>query len=239
MYSQRQAVGSRAIFLVPCCFCLARGRHTALGAGRKQFLEPRPSRFCPPTPAEPSKDVANAAQPAAADTPPPRVADVRPDTYVIGSEDVLTINVWKEPEMSKTVPVRPDGMISLPLLGEIQARGLTPVQLEDQISDLLKKLVSDPQVTVIVTEVNSLNFNIVGQVLKPGYFPLTRRLTVLDAIALCGGFRDFAKQKKIYVLRKTPDGKEVRLKFNYKQVIKGQNTAQNIQLQPHDTVVVP
>ncbi|MGB7554290.1 MAG: polysaccharide biosynthesis/export family protein [Candidatus Korobacteraceae bacterium] len=183
--------------------------------------------------------MANAAQPAALDAPAPRVANVRPDTYIIGSDDVLTVNVWKEPEMSKTVPVRPDGMISLPLLGEIKARGLTPVQLEDQISDLMKKIMSDPQVTVIVNQVNSLNFNIVGQVMKPGYFPLTRPLTVLDAIALCGGFRDFAKQKKIYVLRKTPDGKEERLKFNYKQVIKGQNMAQNIQLQPHDTVVVP
>ncbi len=94
--------------------------------------------------------MANAAQPPVADYTPPRVANVRPDTYIIGSDDVLAINVWKEPEISKTVPVRPDGMISLPLLGEIKARGLTPVQLEDQISDLLKKIMSDPQVTVIV-----------------------------------------------------------------------------------------
>jgi polysaccharide export outer membrane protein len=182
--------------------------------------------------------VAN-AQPPVADTLPPRVANVRPDTYIIGSDDVLAINVWKEPEISKTVPVRPDGMISLPLLGEIKARGLTPIQLEDQISDLLKKIMSDPQVTVIVSQVNSLSFNIVGQVMKPGYFPLTRPVTVLDAIALCGGFRDFAKQKKIYVLRTSPDGKEERLKFNYKEVIRGKNMAQNIQLQPRDTLVVP
>ena len=88
--------------------------------------------------------MANAAQPAAADTLPPRVSQVRPDSYIIGTEDVLSINVWKEPEMSRTVPVRPDGMISLPLLGEIKAKGLTPVQLEEQITDLLKKIMSDP-----------------------------------------------------------------------------------------------
>jgi polysaccharide export outer membrane protein len=183
--------------------------------------------------------VAKAAQPAATDTPTPRVANVRPDSYIIGTDDMLSINVWKEPEMSRAVPVRPDGMISLPLLGEIKARGLTPVQLEEQIDDSLKKIMSDPQVTVIVTQVNSLTFNVMGQVNRPGYLPITRPLTVLDAIALCGGFRDFAKQKKIYVLRTGPDGKQQRLKFNYKEVIKGQNMAQNIQLQPHDTLVVP
>ncbi len=238
MYSRRQAFESRAILAVVLLVLFAVVAPTVWGQAAGSSSNP-PKPVIPENPTEPPKAVANAAQPPAPDTPAPRVANVRPDSYIIGSDDVLTVNVWKEPEMSKTIPVRPDGMISLPLLGEIQARGLTPVQLEDQITDLLKKLMSDPQVTVIVNQVNSLTFNIVGQVLKPGYFPLTRPLTVLDAIALCGGFRDFAKQKKIYVLRKTPDGKEERLKFNYKQVIKGQNMAQNIQLQPHDTVVVP
>src|ERR1019366_8169182 len=133
--------------------------------------------------------------------------------------------------------VRPDGMISLPLVGEIKATGLTPVQLQDQISNSLKKLMADPQVTVIVGEVHSLTFNIVGQALKPGYYPLTRRMTVLDAIALSGGFRDFAKDKKIYVLRTSADGKQVRLRFNYRDVIKGKHPEQNIELQPRDTVV--
>ncbi len=238
MYSQRQAFGSRAILTVALLFARCLGSH-GLGSGRRQFLQSQLSRCYPPT------------RPSLPRTWPTRrnlrlptplhhaLPAVDPNSYIIGSDDVLSINVWKEPEISKTVPVRPDGMISLPLLGEIQARGLTPVQLEDNISDSLKKLMSDPQVTVIVTQVNSLSFNIMGQVMRPGYFPLTRPMTVLDAIALCGGFRDFAKQKKIYVLRKGPDGKEQRLKFNYKEVIKGKNMAQNIQLQPHDTVVVP
>jgi len=183
-------------------------------------------------------DVAK-AQPSTADTPPQRVAGVRPESYVIGAEDQLSINVWKEPEMSKTIPVRPDGMISLPLLGDIKAAGYTPLQLQDQITTQLKKLISDPQVTVIVTEVHSLTFNVVGEVEKPGYYPLTRRMTVLDAIALSGGFKDFAKTKKIYVLRTAADGKQERLPFNYKDVIKGKNAQQNIELQPRDTVVVP
>lgn len=238
MYSQRPSFGSRAILTVALLALLATWAPTVWGQAASSSSNPA-KPVIPTNPTEPPKDVANAAQPAAPDAPAPRVANVRPDTYIIGADDVLSINVWKEPEISKTVPVRPDGMISLPLLGEVKARGLTPVQLEDQITDLLKKIMSEPQVTVIVSQVNSMTFNIVGQVMRPGYFPLTRPITVLDAIALCGGFRDFAKQKKIYVLRKTPDGKEERLKFNYKQVIKGQNMAQNIQLQPHDTLVVP
>lgn len=187
-----------------------------------------------------SVDVAKAAQPPANDTPPPRVAaDVKPDSYIIGTEDILAINVWKEPEMSRTVPVRPDGMISLPLLGEIKAVGLTPVELREKITEPLKKIMADPQVTVIVTEVHSLSFNIVGNAMKPGYYPLTRRMTVLDAIALAGGFRDFAKEKAIYVLRHNPDGTEIRLKFNYKDVIRGKNVEQNIKLQARDSLVVP
>ena len=141
--------------------------------------------------------------------------------------------------MSKTVPVRPDGMISLPLVGEVKAAGYTPVQLQDVLADSMKKYVSEPQVTVVVEKVASLNFNIVGEVNHPGYFPLTRRMTVLDAIALAGGFRDFAKTKKIYVLRTAANGSQERLPFNYRQVIKGQNPQQNIELQPKDTIVVP
>lgn len=168
-----------------------------------------------------------------------RVPAIRPDTYVVGVGDVLDINVWKEGELSKTVPVRPDGMITLPLIGEIKAVGLTPNQLQDQITAALQKVVSEPQVTVLVASVNSMSFNIMGNVLKPGYYPLTRPLTILDAIALSGGFRDFAKEKKIYILRTRADGTQQKLLFNYKQVIKGRNMAQNIMLQPHDVLVVP
>jgi polysaccharide biosynthesis/export protein len=186
-----------------------------------------------------SADAAKTGQPAAPDTVPQRVVDVRPEGFVIGVEDILNVNVWKEPEMSRIVPVRPDGMITLPLIGEIQAKGMTPVQLQDQITASLKKFMSDPQVTVIVAEVHSLTFNVVGLVLKPGYYPLTRRMTVLDAIALSGGFQPFAKQKKVYILRTQADGKQVRIPFNYKDVIKGKRPDENIELQPRDTVVIP
>ena len=187
----------------------------------------------------PAESTHAAAQPAAPDAKAPGVADVNPSTYLIGPQDMLTVNVWKEPEVSQKLPVRPDGMISLPLIGDVRAAGLTPVQLEEAITAPLKKYMSEPQVTVIVTEVRSKTFNIVGQVVKPGYYPLDRQLTVLDAIALAGGFKDFAKTKKIYVLRSDASGKQERLPFNYKDVIKGQNTQENIELQPRDTIVVP
>ena len=178
---------------------------------------------------------------ATAADPNPNGSAVPPhnDTYIIGADDVLSINVWKEPEVSKTVPVRSDGKISLPLAGEVQASGETPLQLEKMLAAKLQSFISEPEVTVIVTQINSQKFNILGMVNKAGTFPLTSSLTVLDAIALSGGFRDFAKQKSIYILRKNPDGSEVRLPFNYKEVIKGKNMAQNIRVQPGDTIVVP
>ena len=176
---------------------------------------------------------------AAPDNVPKSAPGVRPESYVIGAEDVISVYVWKEPDMSKSVPVRPDGMISLPLVGEVKAAGYTPVQLQDVLAESMKKYVSDPQVTVVVEKVSSLSFNIVGEINKPGYYPLTRRMTVLDAIALAGGFRDFAKTKKVYVLRTAASGAQEKLPFNYKEVIKGQNPQQNIELQPRDTIVVP
>jgi polysaccharide biosynthesis/export protein len=161
------------------------------------------------------------------------------DTYTIGVDDILAVSVWKEPDVSRTVPVRSDGKISLPLAGEVQASGQTPRQLEKELAAKLQSFISEPEVTVIVTEVRSQKFNILGQVSRPGTYPLTNASTVLDAIAIGGGFRDFAKQKAIYVLRQNADGGQTRLPFNYKDVIKGKNSAQNIKLQPRDTVVVP
>jgi polysaccharide biosynthesis/export protein len=160
-------------------------------------------------------------------------------TYVIGVDDVLAINVWKEPEVSKTVPVRSDGKISLPLAGEVQASGQTPRQLEQELSAKLKSYIAEPEVTVIVEQIKSQKFNVLGQVTRPGSYPLTNSPTVLDAIALAGGFRDFAKQKAIYVLRQNADGTQSRMPFNYKEVIKGKNSDQNIKLQSNDTIVVP
>jgi polysaccharide biosynthesis/export protein len=161
------------------------------------------------------------------------------DTYVIGVDDVLSINVWKEPEVSRTIPVRSDGKISVPLAGEVQASGETPVQLEKVLAAKLQSFISEPEVTVIVTEIKSQKFNVLGMVSRPGSYPLTNSSTVLDAIALAGGFRDFAKQKSIYILRQNPDGSQVRLPFNYKEVIKGKDSAQNTKLQSRDTIVVP
>ena len=166
-------------------------------------------------------------------------ANAHDNTYVIGVDDVLAINVWKEPDVSRTVPVRSDGKISLPLAGEVQASGETPKQLETALAAKLQSFISEPEVTVIVTEVRSQKFNILGMVSKPGSYPLTNASTVLDAIAIAGGFRDFAKQKSIYVLRQNADGSQVRLPFNYKDVIKGKDLAQNVKLQPRDTIVVP
>jgi polysaccharide biosynthesis/export protein len=160
-------------------------------------------------------------------------------SYVIGANDVLLVNVWKEPDISHSVPVRSDGKISLPLVGELQAGGQTPPQLEQEITKRLQSYISEPEVTVIVTASNSQRVNIMGMVTKPGAYLLTSATTVLDAIAMAGGFKDFAKQKSIYVLRQAPDGTQKRIPFNYKDVIKGKNPEENIRLQAGDTVVVP
>lgn len=161
------------------------------------------------------------------------------ESFVIGNDDVLAINVWKQPDLTRSVPVRSDGKISLPLIGDVQAAGRTPEQLEQDIAARLRTFIVDPQVTVIVQEVKSENFNILGQVTKPGSYPLTAGTTIVDAIATAGGFKDFAKKKSIYVLRRNSGGGESRIAFNYQAFIKGKNTAQNIRLEPHDTVVVP
>jgi len=161
------------------------------------------------------------------------------DSFVIGNDDLLAINVWKEPDLSRSIPVRLDGRISLPLVGELQAAGRTPLQLEQDIAAKLHNFIAEPEVTVMVEQTNSEKFNILGQVVRPGSYSLTIATTVLDAIAAAGGFRDFAKQKGVYVLRQNPNGVESRLAFNYKEVIKGKNPEQNVKLEPHDTIVVP
>ena len=159
--------------------------------------------------------------------------------YVIGASDVLAINVWKEPDVSRSIPVRSDGKISLPLVGEIQASGRTPLQLEQEITTKLTKYISEPEVTVMVQESRSQKFNILGMVAKPGSYPLVTSTTVLDALALAGGFRDFAKKKQIYILRKDVLGQSQRIPFNYNDVISGKNPQENVQLQADDTIVVP
>jgi polysaccharide biosynthesis/export protein len=159
--------------------------------------------------------------------------------FVIGNGDVLGISVWKQPDLSRSVPVRSDGKVSMPLIGEITAAGQTPAMLEKQLTSKFQPYLAEPEVTVIVEQINSEKFNILGRVVKPGSYLLVNPTTVLDAIALAGGCKEFAKQKQIYVLRRHPDGSEARLPFNYQDVIKGKNTAQNVDLQPRDTIVVP
>jgi polysaccharide export outer membrane protein len=187
-------------------------------------------------PAEQKAPEPKAEQKAPEQARPAQKAD---DSYVIGPADVLAINVWKESEISRSIPVRSDGRISLPLIGEVQAAGRTPRQLQEELTKKLTSFIAEPDVTVIVQEIHSQKFNVLGQVARPGSFLLTDSTTVLDAIALAGGFRDFAKQKNIYVLRQNSDGTQSRLGFNYKDVVKGKNVEQNVRLQARDTVVVP
>lgn len=186
-----------------------------------------------------SRFIAAQAAPAPED-PPVETSAPHNNTFVIGNDDRLNINVWKDQELTRTVQVRPDGKISMPLIGELQATGRTPLQLETEITEKLKTYMAQPDVTVIVEQINSQKFNILGKVAKPGSYPLTTTTTVLDAIAEAGGFLDFAKQKDVYILRsRTGGGGESRLPFNYKDVIKGKHTEENVRLEPHDTVVVP
>lgn len=188
------------------------------------------------TPGSETQPNATAPTPAGPDSSGARPHD---DNFVIGNDDLLAINVWKEPDISRSIPVRSDGKISLPLVGEVQAAGRTPLKLEQDIATRLKNYIAEPEVTVIVQQINSQKFNVLGMVAKPGSYPLTNNATVLDAIAIAGGFRDFAKRKSIYVLRQNTDGTQTRLPFNYKEVIKGQNLTQNVKLQPRDTILVP
>jgi polysaccharide biosynthesis/export protein len=167
----------------------------------------------------------------------PKAATQDPN-FIIGPQDVLDITVWKEPELTRAVPVRPDGKISMPLLNDVQAAGLTPLQLTVQITANLKKFIADPQVTVVVTQINSQRIYILGEVTHPGTFPLLPGMTVLEALSSGGAFTMFANVKKIYVLRKV-DGKQEKYPFNYKDVIHGKATEQNIMLKAGDTIVVP
>lgn len=157
-------------------------------------------------------------------------------TYVIGPEDTLYISVWKEPDLTETLPVRADGMISMPLLNDVQAAGLTPMQLGAALTEKLKKYVSDPRVTIVVTQMNSQRVYVTGEVLHPGAMNLTPNMTVLQALS-SSGFTQFANTKSIYVLRHE-NGTDKKFPVNYKKLVKGEG-GQNIALKPGDTIVVP
>jgi polysaccharide biosynthesis/export protein len=177
----------------------------------------------------------------AASSPSAPAAPALPQTsdssYVIGADDVLAINVWKEPDLTSTLPVRADGMISLPLLNDVKAAGLTPMQLSADLSEKLKKYLSDPHVNVTVTQMNSQRIYAMGEVLHPGALNLLPNMTVLQALASCG-FTQFANTKGIYVLR-NESGQQKKIPVPYKKLIKGQGMEQNVALKPGDTIVVP
>jgi polysaccharide biosynthesis/export protein len=170
------------------------------------------------------------------EVPPKPVTD--DPNYLIGAQDLLDISVWKEPELSRSVPVRPDGKISLPLLNDVKAAGLTPSELTKQITAGLSKFMTNPQVTVIVSQINSQRIYILGEVARPGAFVLVPGMTVLHALSDGGGFTPFANSKKIYIIRQQ-NGKQEKLSFNYKEVLNGKRPEQNIQLIAGDTIVVP
>jgi polysaccharide export outer membrane protein len=157
--------------------------------------------------------------------------------YVIGPQDVLHVSVWKETDLTASLPVRPDGKISLPLLDDVQAAGLTPKQLAASITDRLRKYVADPRVTVVVTEINSKRIYMVGEVLHAGATPMLPNMTVLQALS-SAGLNQFANTKGIYVLR-TENGKQQKMPVNYKRLVKGERIEQNYLLRPGDTIVVP
>jgi polysaccharide biosynthesis/export protein len=178
------------------------------------------------------------ASPAPSATSVPAVAAALPPEYLIGSEDVLSIIFWRDKEMSSEVSVRPDGMISLPLLNDVHAAGLTPQQLQERIVEESKKFVEDPSVTVVVKAINSRKVFITGEIGKPGPYPLTGPTTVLQLIAVAGGLRDYARGDKIAIMR-VENGKPVSYRFNFKEVMKKKNLKQNIELKPGDTIIVP
>jgi len=184
-----------------------------------------------------AQNIATGKEKSASDSSPNQPMSVAGPTYVIGADDMLLISVWKEPDLTTTLPVRPDGNISLPLLNDVPAAGLTPMQLSTAITERLKKYVADPRVTVIVTQINSQKVYATGEVLHTGAIQLLPSMTVLQALANAG-FTQFANLKGIYVLR-MENGKEEKIPVNYRKLIKGQNMNQNILLKPGDTIVVP
>jgi polysaccharide export outer membrane protein len=188
---------------------------------------------------------AAACIPLAAQTPPAASSSnasvdttAPPRDYVIGPDDQLSVVFWREKDMSADVVVRPDGKISLPLLNDVQAAGLTPPALRDQLIEAAKEYIEDPNVTIVVRQINSRRVFVTGEVAKPGPYPLTGQTTVLQILATAGGLREYADDKHIVVLR-IEDGHHLTFKFNYRDVAKQRNLAQNVELKPGDTIIVP
>lgn len=216
----RKYRGGLARFGLVACVALM----MAVAASRARSAEPHPGKQHAQTPPPQSNRTATA-----------RVAD----DYTIGPSDVLAVNVWKDTELTRTVLVRPDGKISLPLAGELEVSGLTALKVQALVAQRLKEYIDNPQVTVIVQEVKSRTYIVVGKITKPGSYELGKPTTILEALAIAGGFQEFAKPNKIYVIRHSENGSVIKLPFDYKSVIKGHHSDQNVLLQSGDTIVVP
>lgn len=186
-------------------------------------------------PADPPPEGSQGAQSEPAPAPPPVPAN--DDGYRIGVEDLLAISVWRDPDLTREVPVRPDGRISLPLLQDIEAAGKTPKELGAEIQRRLKQYMNSPSVTVIVREVNSLKAYLLGEVVKPGSILLRSQVRLLQGISMVGGFTPFGGRGGIVIYRKTPTGEKV-LDISYKDILSGRKPEDNVLLEPGDTVVV-
>ena len=216
-YSFRQTIPV-AMFMLAC---LTAAAQTPPGPQPKPN-EPKPPSAAPGSTTAPEKTAEGSA------------AAVDPNKYLIGPEDILFIRVWREPDFTTPASVRPDGKITLPLIGDVQAGDQTPMQLTKTITDMLGKFINNPDVNVIVSDVRSKKYYIDGEVLKPGTYLLVTPTTVLEALSNAGGFRDFANTKKIRILRQGNI-----LHFNYKDVSKGKNLEQNIKVESGDHIIVP
>lgn len=229
------------------------GVSTAYAQNRPAPSSPAAQSQPPSAPKAAAATAAPATAPAAATSGAPVTAAVptpsgaaAPETgyglssdYVIGPEDLLIITVWKNEALSRTLPVRPDGKISLPLLHDVQAAGLTPMQLRDKLANALGEFLPNPEVAVTVSDVRSYRVSVLGEVQKPGVLQLKADTSVLEAIALAGGFRDFASPSKIMILRKDGSGVTHKIPFNYNRVVKDNKSQDNVTLKSGDVVVVP
>lgn len=172
--------------------------------------------------------------------PPPAEDDpLNRETYVIGVTDVLKVDVWRQPELSVEVPVRTDGMISVPLLDDVQAAGLKPQELKEVVARELSEFVSTPDVTIIILQMNSRFVSVIGEVMRPTRIALTQDLRVVEAITQAGGFTTFADKSDVRIIRRRPGGSEVEYRFDYNAYIRGRAPGTNIPLRPGDTIIVP
>jgi polysaccharide biosynthesis/export protein len=206
---------------------------TVVAPAAAQTVKPPAVRAQQP-PAAPAARSANAVP---AESALPKATTAIPTDYVIGPEDVLQVHVWKNDTLSRTVPVRPDGKISLPLLHDVQAAGLTAMQLRDKLALALSEFMPNPEVSVIVSDVQSFRVSVMGEVQRPGVFHLKSATSVLEAIAMSGGFRDFASPSKIVVFRRDSYGQTHKIRFNYNRAL--QSDEDNFTLKTGDVIVVP